>query len=82
MMRVQWTEFNAPAYRYALDHYPEQANPKDFEKNLEGNVIDQFQTFWGTPKFVVALNDGSITTVKMTDCKIVDYGKENPKIGF
>lgn len=82
MMRVTWTEFNDAAYRYALDNYPEQANPKDFEREFTGDVIDQFQTFWGTPKFVVALKDGSITTVRMTDCKIVDYGKETPKVGF
>ncbi len=69
-MVVQWTEFDALAYDVASKTYPE-ANPKDFEKTFEGTVIDKYHTFWGTPKFVVALADGEITTVTMDKCKIV-----------
>lgn len=70
-IKVQWTEFNQIAYRLALETYPE-ANPKDFEHTYEGNVIDKYHTFWGTPKFVVVKPNGEITTVTMTDCRVLE----------
>jgi hypothetical protein len=74
-MRVKWTEFNQEGYRIARESYPE-ANPRDFEHAYEGEVVDKYHTFWGTPKFVVALPDGSITTVTMRDCRIVEEAKD------
>lgn len=59
------------AYRLALETYPE-ANPKDFEHTYEGDVIDKYHTFWGIPKFVVAKPNGEITTVTMTDCRVLE----------
>ncbi len=69
-MKVQWTVFDHQGYRIAYETYSE-ADVKDYEQIYEGEVLDRYQTFWGTPKFVVALPDGSITTVAMTDCRIV-----------
>lgn len=69
-MKVQWTVFDHEGYRIAHETYSE-ADPKDFEHTYEGEVIDKYQTFWAKPKFIVALPDGCITTVPMTDCIIV-----------
>lgn len=70
-MIVQWTEYDAFGYHIASETYPE-ANPKDFEREFRGKVLDKYQTFWGTPKFVVALQNGEIKTVRMSACKIVE----------
>lgn len=74
-MRVKWTEFNQEGYRTAFEMYPE-TDPKIFEHTYEGEVVDKYHTFWGTPKFVVALPDGSITTVTMMDCRVVEEAKD------
>ena len=76
-MRVKWIEFNEAGYKAASDMYPSSVNPKDFETTFEGDVIDKYHTFWGTPKFVVALPDGRITSVNMTECRVIKDGKEN-----
>lgn len=70
-MKVQWTEFNQLGYQFASEAYPE-ANPKDFECTFEGDVIDKYHTFWGTPKFVVVKPSGEITTVAMTKCRVLE----------
>ena len=72
-MRVQWIVFNQAGFDAAAKFYPE-ADPKDFEVIFEGNVIDKYQTFWGTPKFIVELPDGVLTSVSMCKCKVVKEG--------
>lgn len=69
-MRVKWVVFDHEGYRIAHETYPE-ANVKDFEHTYEGEVLGKYQTFWGKPKFIVALPDGCISTVSMVDCQIV-----------
>ena len=54
-----------------MNFYHVSANPKEFEKVFTGVVIEKYVTFWGTPKFVVALPTGEIRSVPMTDCRIV-----------
>ena len=80
-MRVRWTEFNQEGYRIACETYPADADPRDFEHTFEGEVVDKYHTFWGTPKFVVALPDGSIKNVTMMDCKIVEEVKDGKEAG-
>lgn len=70
-MIVQWTEFDALGFSVAKENYPDNADPKDFDTLFEGKVLDKYHTFWGTPKFVVALADGEIRTVPMEKCRIV-----------
>lgn len=71
-MIVKWTEFDSLGYQYACDHYPEaNPNPKDYEKEFQGEVLDKYKPILGAPKFVVALPDGDIVTVRMDRCKIV-----------
>lgn len=69
--RVTWNEFDRYGYDSANELYHGSANPKEFEKVFTGVVIEKYVTFWGTPKFVVALPTGEIRSVPMTDCRIV-----------
>ena len=80
-MRVRWIEFNQEGYRIACETYPADADSRDFEPAFEGEVVDKYHTFWGTPKFVVALPDGSITNVTMMDCKIVKEVNDGKEAG-
>lgn len=66
------------SYQLDLATVPEQDRPKCFDIEYEGEVIDKYHSFLGIPKFVVALEDGSITTVSMTRCHIVKQ-EENEK---
>ena len=70
--RVKWTEFNQGAYMLAHETYPE-ADPKDYEKTYEGEVIETYKPIIGSPRFVVALPDGEIREVKMTACKATEF---------
>lgn len=69
-MKVKWTEFDCLGYDLTRETFPE-ANPQDFEKEYLGEVIETYKPLFGVPKFVVALPDGVITTVKMDVCRIV-----------
>lgn len=68
--KVKWTEFNSLGYQMATENQT-AVNPKDFEKTYEGEVIDTYKPMFGSPRFVVALPDGEIREVKMTNCRIV-----------
>jgi len=70
--RVKWTEFNQGAYMLAQETDP-TANPKDYEKTYEGEVIETYKPIIGSPRFVVALPDGEIREVKMTACKATEF---------
>ena len=70
--RVKWTEFNQGAYMLAQETDP-AANPKDYEKTYEGDVIETYKPIIGSPRFVVALPDGEIREVKMTACRATDF---------
>lgn len=70
-MKVKWTEVIPTEFNSAFADIPEEIRPKTIDVEYEGEVIDKYHTFWGTPKFVVALFDGSITSVSMLKCTIV-----------
>lgn len=71
-MIVEWMEFDLLGYHYACVHYPEaNPNPKDYEKEFHGEVLDKYKPLLRVPQFVVALPDGDIVTVRMDRCKIV-----------
>jgi hypothetical protein len=70
-MKVTWTEFNQVGYQAASETYPGIADPKDFEHTFTGEVIDSYHTFWGTPRFVVLLDDGNIVCKNMNGCKVI-----------
>lgn len=70
--RVKWTEFNQGAYMLAHETNP-AADPKDFEHDYEGEVIETYKPIIGSPRFVVALPDGEIREVKMTACKATEF---------
>ena len=74
-MTVTWTEFNGMAFEEA-QRTDAMANPKDYETQFTGEVIDKYHTFWGTPKFIVALENGSLVSVPMTKCRIVKDGSK------
>ena len=70
-MKVQWTEFNSLAYSEAQKNCIGYISPRDYETTYTGTVIDTYHTFFGTPKFVVSLENGDITSVSMLKCKII-----------
>lgn len=45
----------------------------------EGDVVFRYRSFWGTPKFIVAIDDGSLKSVAMEKCHIVKKGQESGK---
>ena len=70
-MKVQCTEFNSLAYNAAKESCGDFVNPRDYETTYTDTVIDKYHTFFGTPKFIVSLENGDITSVSMLKCKIV-----------
>lgn len=71
-MKVIWKKFNEAGYLYATEHYPDEARMQDFETTISGVVLHADRTFWGTPIFIVMLDDKSITTVKVVECKVIE----------
>lgn len=78
-MKVRWTEFDSIGYNVARETIGDEVNTKDFEKEYTGDVIDKYHTFWGIPKFVVAMQDGRIKTVRMDVCVMVNGDKDGKK---
>ncbi len=71
-MKVQWSETNYIAYDYAVKNYPEDMpQMQEFTRQYEGHVIFTYRSFWGVPKFLVKLNDGTFRSVSCTRCKAV-----------
>ena len=80
-MKVQWSETNYIAYDYACKNYP-IGEPKieDFTATFEGHVVMTYRSFWGTPKFLVKMDDGSFRSVSCLRCKAVSkYDKRTSK---
>lgn len=71
-MKVQWSEFNSCAYKEACDAMGTGvADPRDYEYEYKGEVVDKYHPIFGEPKFIVALESGDIVPVKMTQCKVL-----------
>lgn len=70
--KVKWVEFNAAAYQMVRESDP-MADPKDYEKTYEGSVIETYKPIIGSPRFVVAMPDGEIREVKMTQCRVTEF---------
>ena len=70
--KVKWTEFNQQAFTLVRENFPD-ADPKKYEKTYEGEVIETYKPFIGSPRFVVALPDGEIREVKMTACRVTEF---------
>ena len=71
-MRVKWIEnYYLPRnYGECMDNI---FNRYDYDtKEYEGEVIHRYTTFFGVPKFIVALDDGCIVKVRMDMCHTID----------
>lgn len=69
-MRVQWIE----SHRVEDDekNVVNGVEVETYEERIvTGKVIGKYRTFFGTSKFLVEREDGSICNVKMKDCKVV-----------
>ncbi len=70
--KVKWTEFNQGSFMLAHENDP-AIDPKKFEKEYEGFVIETYKPMFGSPRFVVAMPDGEIREVKMTACTVTEF---------
>ena len=71
-MKVQWSETNFIAFDYACKNYPQDCPQlEDYTKQYEGHVIFTYRSFWGVPKFLVKLKNGTFRSVSCTQCKAV-----------
>lgn len=77
-MRVEWSEWidipSSTGGMTDVGQIPQVGNSMEFQ--YEGEVIFRYRNFWGTPKFAVALDDGTIKCVSMDKCRIKKPSQE------
>lgn len=73
-MRVEWSEFidipSATSGGMITDVNQKPIVDNTMEFQYEGEVVFRYRSFWGVPKFVVALDDGTLKSVSMEKCRI------------
>lgn len=76
-MIVTWEEVIQMDLQAASDNYPlEVADPKDYTRTYTGEVLRTYETFWGTPRFLVLLDSGEVVSVRCTKCKVVKRNEQ------
>lgn len=64
-MKVSWTET-----KFYLLSYGDNT-PYIGKKTYQGEVVQQYNSFFGTPKLVVKCDDGKIRKVRTSKCIIL-----------
>lgn len=76
-MIVTWEEVCQLALQAGSDNYPlDVADIKEYTRTFKGEVLRTYETFWGTPRFLVLLNSGEVRSVRCTKCKVVKRNEQ------
>ncbi len=71
-MHVKWTErMSLRAFENFRGMLSDEADPSDFDKEREGEVLGVTRSFWGDTYLTVACNDGRVRDVLKTEVKIL-----------
>lgn len=76
-MKVKWIESYAVVDKdgtfcgYDSESGLSQVGVQMRSREVIGDVIEHYKTFWGVPMFMVATPDGTIKKVKMEFCRVV-----------
>lgn len=69
-MRIKWYERRIVRMGASFDKEQNLGHVYE-EVEVTGDVIEQYRTIWGVPKFLVALDDGSLKTICANECRVI-----------